>query len=95
MLDKLRGFDWDDANADHIWRHGVTVNEVEEVARRSRIAIVPAATVKREHRWRLLGTTSAGRYLAIVFTVRRKLFRTVTAYDMNVTDRRTYGPQID
>ena len=27
--------------------------------------------------------------------VRRKLFRTVTAYDMNVTDRRTYGPQID
>ena len=32
---------------------------------------------------------------AVVFTVRRKLFRTVTAYEMNAADRRNYAPHID
>jgi uncharacterized DUF497 family protein len=35
------------------------------------------------------------RYLVVVFTVRRKLFRTVTAYEMNVAERRRYAPKID
>jgi hypothetical protein len=30
-----------------------------------------------------------------VFTVRRKLFRTVTAYEMNAADRRNYAPHIE
>jgi uncharacterized DUF497 family protein len=94
VLDKLLGFDWDDANVGHIWRHSVVPNEVQEVVLGPKKVIAPAITVKRERRWRLYGKTSAGRYLTIVFTIRRKLFRTVTAFDMNLTDRRTYGPQI-
>ncbi len=34
-------------------------------------------------------------YLVVVFTIRRKLFRTVTAYEMNAAERRKYAPQID
>jgi len=33
-------------------------------------------------------------YLVVVFTIRRKLFRTVTAYEMNATERKKYAPQI-
>jgi len=39
--------------------------------------------------------TASNRYLVVVFTVRRKLFRTVTAYGMNAAERRRYAPQID
>jgi uncharacterized DUF497 family protein len=52
-------------------------------------------TIKREKRWKLFGKTASNRYLVVVFTVRRKLFRTVTAYGMNAAERRRYAPQID
>jgi uncharacterized DUF497 family protein len=35
------------------------------------------------------------RGLVVVFTARRKLFRTVTAYEMNAAESRKYAPQID
>jgi hypothetical protein len=94
VADQPLGFDWDDANADHILRHGVIPNEVEEAASQKNV-VFRAKTVKREKRWRLFGKTFAGRYLVVVFTVRRKLFRAVTAYDMNANERRTYAPKID
>ena len=50
---------------------------------------------RAENRWKLFGKTDTGRYLVVVFTIRRKLFRTVTAYEMNHPERRTYAPQID
>jgi uncharacterized DUF497 family protein len=94
VLDKIEGFDWDSANVGHILRHAVTPFEVEEATDRKR-AVIPAKTVKREKRWKLFGKTASGRYLVVVFTIRRKLFRTVTAYEMNIPERRLYAPQID
>ena len=46
-------------------------------------------------RWKLFGRTRGGRYLVVVFTVRRKRFRAVTAYTMNQAERRVYAPEID
>lgn len=94
MLDKIQGFDWDNANVGHILRHAVTPLEVEEVTG-NKYVIMPASTINREKRWKLFGKTAFGRYLVVVFTVRRKLFRTVTAYEMNATERSKYAPQID
>jgi uncharacterized DUF497 family protein len=94
VLDKLEGFDWDAANVGHILRHAVTPFEVEEVVDRSHV-IIPAKSVDGENRWKLLGKTVSGRYLVVVFTIRRKLFRAVTSYEMNATDRRNYASQID
>ena len=94
MIARLGGFDWDAANVSHILRHGVTPCEVEELATRPHVTI-PAQTIGGEARWKLLGKTGANRYLVVVFTIRRKLFRTVTAYDMNAVERRMYAPQID
>jgi uncharacterized DUF497 family protein len=94
VLDKIEGFDWDNANIGHIVRHAVTPFEVEEVTG-GKCVVIPAKTVKREKRWKLFAKTMSGRYLVVVFTIRRKLFRTVTAYEMNTGERSHYAPQID
>jgi uncharacterized DUF497 family protein len=94
VLDKIHGFDWDAANAGHILRHRVTPFEVEEALGRRHV-IVPAKSIHGENRWNLFAKTTPGRYLVVVFTVRRNLFRTVTAYEMNATERRKYAAQID
>jgi uncharacterized DUF497 family protein len=91
---KIAGFDWDAAKVGHILRHDVTPVEVEETVDRKRV-IIPAKASDGENRWKLFGRSKSGRYLVVVFTVRRKLFRTVTAYAMNVADRRKYAPYID
>jgi len=93
-MDQIEGFDWDAANVGHIMRHAVTPFEVEEVAGGPHVAI-PARTFKGEKRWKLFGRTASKRYLVVVFTIRRKLFRTVTAYEMDAAERRKYAPQID
>ncbi len=94
MAADIEGFDWDAANVGHIMLHGVTPLEVEDAAVRPHVTI-RARTVAGEERWKLFGRTVSRRYLVVVFTIRGKLFRTVTAYEMNVTERRKYGPQID
>jgi len=93
MGDDIEGFDWDAANVGHILLHAVTPFEVEEVAGRPHVTI-PAQTITGEERWKMFGKTASNRYLVVVFTIRRKLFRTVTAYEMNAAERRKYAPQI-
>jgi uncharacterized DUF497 family protein len=92
--DKIEGFDWDNSSVGHIVRHAVTPFKVEEVTD-GKYAVIPAKTVKRERRWKLFGKTASGRYLVVVFTIRRNLFRNVTAYEMNIPERSKYAPQID
>ncbi len=93
-MDDLAGFDWDAANVGHILRHAVTPFEVEDVVSRPHVTVA-AKSIRGERRWKLLGKTVSNRYLVVVFTIRRKLFRTVTAYEMNVSERKAYAPQID
>jgi uncharacterized DUF497 family protein len=87
-------FDWDAANLGHIRAHGVTAPEVEE-ATAHRHEIIEAKEVRGEKRWKLFGKSAAGRYLVVVFTIRERRFRTVTAYTMNRDERRIHAPQID
>ncbi len=82
------------ANVGHILRHAVTPFEVEDVVGRPHVAM-SAKAIKGEKRWKLFGKTASSRYLVVVFTFRRKLFRTVTAYEMNVAERRKHAKQID
>jgi uncharacterized DUF497 family protein len=81
-------------NIGHIALHGVTPIEVEQIIERRHV-IIPAAPKRNEKRWKLLGRTAAGRYLVVVFTIRRNKIRTITAYTMNQTERKIYAPQID
>jgi uncharacterized DUF497 family protein len=94
VLNDLQGFEWDAANVGHLLRHSVSPSEVEETAGRSYV-IIPAKVINGEKRWKLFGKTVSGRYLVVVFTIRRRRFRAVTAYEMNASERRNYAPQID
>jgi uncharacterized DUF497 family protein len=91
---EIKGFDWDAANVGHILRHAVTPFEIEEVVGCPHVTI-PAKAIQGEERWKIFGKTASNRYLVVVFTIRYKLFRTVTAYEMNAAERRKYAPQID
>lgn len=93
-MEEIEGFDWDIANVGHIMRHAVTPFEVEEAVNRPHASIA-ARTLTGEDRWKLFGKTQSGRYLVVVFTIRRKLFRTVTAYEMNAKERKKYATQIE
>ena len=62
VLRGVKGFDWDLHNVGHVDRHGVSPTEVEEAFERPH-AIIPARDVSSEKRWKLFGTSAAGRYL--------------------------------
>jgi uncharacterized DUF497 family protein len=94
VLDGIKSFDWDLHNVGHVDRHGVDPAEVEEAVERPH-AIIPARDVGGEKRWKLFGTSAAGRYLVVVFTIRDKRLRPVTAHTMNQRERRIYAPEID
>jgi uncharacterized DUF497 family protein len=94
VLEGLRGFDWDSHNVGHVDRHGVDPAEVEEAVERPH-AIVAAGDAGGEKRWKLFGTSAAGRYLVVVFTIRHQRLRPVTAHTMNRRERRIYAPEIE
>lgn len=94
MLRGLKGFDWDLHNIGHVARHEVHPEEVEEAAGRP-CAIVPARGAASEKRWKLFGTSVAGRYLVVVFTLRHERLRPIAAHTMNQRERKMYAPEID
>jgi uncharacterized DUF497 family protein len=93
VLTDLKGFDWDLHNVSHVARHGVEPAEVEEAVGRPH-AIIPSDNVGGEKRWKLFGTSAAGRYLVVVFTIRDQRLRPVTAHTMNRRERKIYAPEI-
>jgi uncharacterized DUF497 family protein len=90
VLDDLKGFDWDLHNVGHVDRHGVDPAEVEEAVGRPSV-IVPAKDSGGEKRWKLLGTSAAGRYL--VSGINDCVL--LTAHTMNQRERRIYAPEIE
>lgn len=86
------GFDWDDGNIGKNWeKHRVTDWEIEELFFNSPVAFgVDAAHSRNEPRYYALGQTNRGRWLFLVFTVRNRLVRPISARDMNARERRAY-----
>ncbi|HXP86336.1 MAG TPA: BrnT family toxin [Bryobacteraceae bacterium] len=91
-LNSCTGFDWDDANTHKNWeRHRVTPEEAEDVFFNEPLVVRgDVRHTKTEKRYYALGQTSVGRRLFIVFTVRRKRIRLISARDMNRNESETY-----
>lgn len=87
-------FEFETANLDHIAAHDVSRREILQ-AFRGNNHIVSGGNVEGEPRWKLFGKTAKGRYIIVVFTLRKGKVRPVTAYTMNRKDRELYAPQID
>ena len=71
---------------EHVGRHNVRVDEVEEA-----VLADPIVTRTRQGRYRLIGRTDAGRYLTVIVAPRgRGVYGLVTARDADESERRVY-----
>ncbi|BAQ61920.1 hypothetical protein GM3708_2326 [Geminocystis sp. NIES-3708] len=83
-------FDWDQANIEHIARHNIIPEEVEEaLSDRQKIGI-STYQGENEQRWAAIAKSGNGRILFIVFTRRNGLIRIVTARDTTDKEKRRY-----
>ena len=83
-------FDWDEHNIEHIAKHGVEPEEVEEAMTDTGAVADGAYNVRSEKRYALIGATEAGRILYVTYTLRGERFRPITARDTNRAQKRRY-----
>jgi uncharacterized DUF497 family protein len=87
---EFEGFDWDAGNVTKNRKHGVEPEEAEAVFFNEPLLVLPDAKhSKPEMRWLALGRT-AEKHLLVVFTVRRKLIRIISARMMNKKEKAVY-----
>lgn len=84
---EINEFEWDDINIEHISRHRVFPDEVEDVA----FDDDPWIRRGRKGTRYLLGHTIAGRYLFVVYTMKDKgIARVITSMDMDGKTKKLY-----
>jgi len=84
---EIREFEWDDNNIEHIARHGVFPDEVEDVA----FDDAPWIRKGRKGTRYMLGYTVAGRYLFVVYVLKGKgIARVITSMDMDDKTKKLY-----
>ncbi len=88
-------FDWDDDNIDHIARHHLEPEEIEQAVYDPRRKSIDVYNIPSEKRRGLLGQTETGRLIAVILTIRigkngESLLRCVTARDANKTEQKIY-----
>ena len=95
-LDDIEGFQWDKGNIEkNRQKHKVLNSECEQVFFNEPLII--ADDVKhsqKEKRWFVLGRTELDRKLFIVFTIRNKIIRVISARDMTKRERKIYNEEI-
>ena len=91
ILPSLEGFDWDEGNRDKNLKHDVEQVEIEQVFFDARLLILPDIKHSvEESRFIAYGTTKGDRVLTIVFTLREKKIRPISARDANRKERLRY-----
>jgi hypothetical protein len=93
LIEAVEGFEWDAGNSEKNWkRHQVTQAECEQVF--ANLPLLLSVTMKAremESRYFALGRTDATRELAVVFTVRGKRVRVISARPMSRRERKEYA----
>jgi len=91
----MQDFDWDDANVDHIAKHGVSPTEAEDAILDRDRSRAPARSTPTEKRRGIVGATEHGRVPFVSYTSRDGAFRAVTAFDPSESLRRRYRRRSD
>ncbi len=76
-----QSFVWDDANRDHLSRHGVSTSEAEQALSNDPVDVCVQSDEIDGERFQHLGETNAGRILLIVSTWRGEYTRVITGWD--------------
>ena len=80
-------FEWDENNVEHIAKHHISPDEIENIAFDDEPWIKRGRTGTRY----MLGYTVAGRYLFVVYVLKSKgIARVITAIDMDEKTRKLY-----
>ncbi len=84
---KVAEFEWDEWNSQHIeLGHGIEPAEAEEV-----FAVHPLFRKTKRGHYVAMGPTLDGRFLVMVFEMKRKgIARVITGWDMNDSEKRYY-----
>lgn len=92
LIRNATGFDWDESNRQKIWnKHKVSVNEAEQVFVNPPFLIYyDALHSQDENRYAIYGETNAKRRLCIIFTIRGKSIRAVSARGFHQKELRKY-----
>jgi len=89
---EIREFEWDDNNIEHISRHGVFPDEVEDVAFDDN----PWIRKGRKGTRYMLGYTVAGRYLFVVYVLKGKgIARVITSMAMDDKTKKLYKKRVE
>jgi uncharacterized DUF497 family protein len=92
LVPDLEGFEWDEGNSDKNWRrHEVRQAEAEQALLNE--PLVVATTIRhkaREPRFIALGRTDTARLLTVVFTIRGRRVRVISARAMSRAERKVY-----
>jgi len=84
---EITWFEWDNNNIEHIAKHNISPDEVEDVA----FDDEPWIRKGRNETRYMLGYTVAGRYLFSVYILKgRGIARVITAMDMDEKTRKLY-----
>jgi uncharacterized protein len=86
------GFEWDKGNNNkNLTKHKVSDSECEQVFfNQPFISGSDARHSQDEPRHYALGITDAGRRLFVVYTIRNRLIRVISARDMNRNEKKEY-----
>ncbi len=95
LLKNCEGFEWDQGNEQKNWDlHQVKKTESEQVFLNQPLIVFDTYSQNDEKRYLALGATNSGRFLTIVFTIRKKkLIRVISARDMSRKERKVYESQ--
>lgn len=92
IISELKSFDWNKWNIEkNLVKHKVYFQECEEVFfNRPFFKLIPLTEKTTEQRYYAFGITDRKRKITIVFTVRNKKMRVISARDMSEKERRIY-----
>ena len=93
LYQDITGFDWDKGNISKNWeKHLVSFTECEEVFFNFPLFVYENRShSEKETRYYALGKTNNERFMFLVFTIRNKLIRIISARDMNKKERNLYN----
>ena len=80
---EFEGFYWDAGNRAKCQKHGLSLDEIESVFSRRVLIVNDEANSEAERRFRAIGVTAGGRQAFIVFTLRGKRLRPLSARYMH------------
>jgi len=82
-------FDWDDENTKHLAADKVTPTEFEQAMNNDPVDL-DFELMDGEERFRSVGITNGGRFLPVVWTIRRGKIRAVTAFPASVSNKKVF-----